>query len=136
MLANYMMSSYLFGKLVSVPAVGVQMANRRRGPSIAEQVHELMDALGVTNVEAAKGCSLALQCRVNTHTTYSQNCCQSVNRPFPCTFWKTHHVLIRTMSPRVSLMGSVHGGEFDRVSDEKRGLLCQLSLPSYSMKLR
>ena len=43
---------YLFGELVGMATVGIDLTERSRGFSVAEQVHELMDALGVTSVEA------------------------------------------------------------------------------------
>ena len=43
---------YLFGELVGMSAVSVYLTERSRGSSVAEQVHKLMNTLGVTSVEA------------------------------------------------------------------------------------
>lgn len=43
---------YLFGKLVCVSTVGIHMPERRRGSSVTEQVHELVNTLRITRVEA------------------------------------------------------------------------------------
>lgn len=43
---------YLFSELVGMATVGVDLTERSRGSSVTEQMHELMDALGVTSVEA------------------------------------------------------------------------------------
>lgn len=57
-------------------AIGVHVTKRRRGSSIAEKVHELVNAFGVSDMEA--GNSLVLKRRgslklVEELSTYSQN---------------------------------------------------------------
>lgn len=43
---------YLFGKFVCMSTVGIQMPERRRGSSVTEQVHELMNTFRITRVKA------------------------------------------------------------------------------------
>ena len=42
----------LGGEFVRVPAIGVHMTKRRWGSSIAEKMHELVNAFGVSDMEA------------------------------------------------------------------------------------
>lgn len=45
---------YLLGKLVSVAAVGIHSTERGGSASVAEQMHELVDAFRVADVETRR----------------------------------------------------------------------------------
>lgn len=66
----------LGGEFVRMSAIGVHVTKRRRGSSIAEKMHELVNAFGVSDMEA--GNWLVSKRRgplkvVNRLSTYSQN---------------------------------------------------------------
>lgn len=54
------MITYFFGKFVRVPAIRVHLSNGLRNTTVAEEVHELVDALLISNVEAAMRISLCV----------------------------------------------------------------------------
>ena len=51
-------NTYLFREFVGMPAVGVHMAERGRGSSITKEVHELVDAFRIADVETITWWSL------------------------------------------------------------------------------
>jgi hypothetical protein len=55
---------YLFGELVRVAAVGIDVTQRCWGASVVEEVHQRVDALRVAQVEAVNTITLDTQFRI------------------------------------------------------------------------